>query len=411
MRRPFNPLLGATGLLVLVAALQACSNNNTAGVTPVGPGSPSPSPSPFQLLIPGSTANYSGTDTVTVTYASPGPSQMNGTVAYSTTETDTVNTTSGSAPAPYVVNRSITYTLNGSAPASGIEPQTRTISDYENVTTGSASTETLNLYQSNSTLKGIDVKSGGPYTSSVTTKYSPDTELAQYPLTAGTTWNATETRTVNTMTSDSTTSGSQTSNVTDTFQSDDSFTENGTLQNGDTTARVENSDGSATVADTGPKPRTETIALPTTTCGSGTGGSAYEIPVTINGTAYCAIDWYLAVPGGTAQPPSPLGYTKFTVVGAATSMPSGCSPTGSFTNINEYDASTLVVNVIAATIDTATTRYFDSNGLTLCRIQTGTTYNYDTKTGALTTTTTHSINVSLTSYSTVGTSSKFRSHK
>jgi hypothetical protein len=414
MQRFFNALSAATGLLLVAAALQACSSNNSTGVTPVR--TASPTPSPLNLLVPGTTATYTGTETAAVTFVSPGSKNPNSNASYTTAEAYSVASSAASAPAPYQVTHAVSYTVNSSStPTYGIEPKSITTTDYENVT-ASGGLQTVTLTQADVAETGTNLTSilnnggSGAYTSSTTTTYSPNTTLAIYPLTTGETWSTNETRSVAAQTSTATaSSGTQSSNTTTNYQSDDSFTVTGTLTNGDSTTRSELSNGSATVTNTGPKPLSESIAVPEQ---SPSPSGPWVIPVTQTvgsgspATTYAA-DWYSGTPANQL-PPSPLGSTVYTVVGATSSLPTGCSVTGNYPNIIEYDSATTVTNVIAATYDTASARFFDSNGLIVCRLTTATTYNYNTATGLLVSTTTTNTSSSLTSYTA---SSKYRNLK
>jgi len=277
------------------------------------------------------------------------------------------------------------------------------------VSTQTGGTQAVTLTQSISNETGTNITSilnnggSGAYTASTTTTYSPNTILAIYPLSAGLSWSTNESRTVAAQTSTTTASTTQSSNLTTTYQADDSFSETGTLANTDSTNRTEMSSGAATVLDTGAKPFSETISVPSTTCNSSTTGTD-TIPVVQNSTSYCAADWY----PGNAAPPAPLGATVFTVVGPATSLPSGCAVTGTYPNIVEYTATTNAVNVIGGDVTNSTAQVFDSNGLTVCRLTSGTTKHYDVTTGLLARTDQTSTTLSLGSFTA---SSKARAQK
>ncbi len=358
------------GLLLAAAALQACNSTNA---TPSGPPAP-----PQTILVPGTTNQYSGTETIAITFVHPTVKTPNSNAVYSTAETDTVSAAGAGAPAPYDVRQTITYTTK-TPPTYGIQQLSATVDNYENVTAGPGGSQILTFTQDNVHSTGKDFTSiishggSGALTDDTQSSYPSPLTLAVYPLTAGASWSVEQARTVMAHLRIAAASGILASDLTMTYPPDGSYTLTGTLTNGDTTNRTQNANGSATETNTGPSPSTGTIGVPTNASGP------WLIPVTSNGTAYHIVDYY---PGGEL-PVQPLSAGTVTVVGAVSTLPSSCPVSGTFPNVVEYDSSGYGLDVLEGGVLTTSSRTFDSNGLTICLLATHTTKYYTLSTGLL----------------------------
>src|ERR1700690_2718519 len=91
-------------LCAAVALLTGCSGSNAA--TP-----PTTRFTPLPVLVAGSVYNYSGTYSETITYASPSPTQPNSDGTYTIAEVEKVVGAGSTAPAPFDVQRTLTYTV------------------------------------------------------------------------------------------------------------------------------------------------------------------------------------------------------------------------------------------------------------------------------------------------------------
>jgi hypothetical protein len=365
----------AFAVMVVACALQACGQKSAS---PVPTPTPSATATPTQtILVPGTTNQYSGTETQVITFASPTVTTPNSSASYTIADTETISTAVTGAAAPFDVHRALLYTTLTQAKY-GVALATNTTDDFENVT-ASGGSQVLTLTQTVSSVTGTNRSSElanggtGAYTSSTTTNYSPNETLATYPLVSGTSFAQTQARTVAADDSTVAASGTLSDSLTTTYQVDDSFTEMGTITNGDTTNVAENSDGSGTVTDAGPTAEIGQIGVPTNASGT------YVIPITLNGTPYTIADYY----PGNALAPSPLGIDTITVVGTPSSLPAGCPSTSTFPNLAEYDSSSKLLDTIVGTYTTESIRTFDSNGLTVCRTAATTVTVYSLQTGAL----------------------------
>ena len=361
-------------LLYFLIALAASGCSGSSISVPAAGTAPTPAPSatvsPLPLLVPGTTTQYSGSESDVIAFASPTATQPNSNAAYTIAETDTVSAAQSGAPAAFDVHRAFTYTST-TAPSYGIDVAADTRDDYENLTTAANGSQTVTLEQTGEALTGTDETSvlanggSGAYTENAATTYTYGETLANYPLVTGASYPQTITRAVSSNESVVTGSGTESQNLSMSYQSDDSYTESGTFFNGDNVTITESSNGSANASETGPSPNTETVSVPTNASGT------YVIPVTQNGNSYNIGDYY---PSGSL-PPSPLGST------------------------------TVDVAVFPGTITNETNRRYDSNGLTVCRLDTETINYYSLNTGALRETESSATILALTS---TGTSSKKR---
>jgi hypothetical protein len=334
---------------------------------------------------------------VTVTFATPSATTPDSSVTYTTTETDTVAAASGAA-APIDLHRVISYSAS-SGPQYGTDLKTDTIDQYENVSQAANGSFDVTLSQTVSAITGTDVtaaaaaSTGAPYaySSTSTTTYASPTTLFVLPLTAGTQWSSSLARTVNSVstTTSAANAAYAATNLTTIFQGDDSYTESGQSAIGETTTRSVSSDGSGTITNVKAASTTvDTVGVPTQS------GGEYKIPVTTTTTTSgsatptptddSATDWY----PGAGLPPSPLGSVNYTVVGATTTLPSGCAFSGTLpANVAEYDSTTSTVDPVAGTVTSGTSQVFNANGLVVCRITTSTVKDYSITTGELTRTT------------------------
>ena len=375
-------------LLLTSAGVGMAGCNSTTASTPPAPNSPD------TFLIPGNTAQYNGTESVVITFATPSSTTPNSTVNYVTAESDTVQTSPANAPAPLDLHRVITYTPSA-APQYGNNLATNTTDQYENIVATNSGTFDIVIAQTISAQSGTNISdadtapSGAPYayTSTTTTTYTVPTIVNILPLTAGAQWSSSLARTVSAVSNTTNATGAPyaASNLTTVYQSDDSYSETGQNSLTSTTVRSEATNGTGTITNTAISTGTvslqETIGVPTLS------GSDYVIPVSTTTTGSPvnddAADWY----PGAALPPSPLGTVAFTVVGTTNTLPTGCTYTGTQPNVVEFDSTTSVLDVVAGTVTTGTSRTFDSNGLTVCRLSVSTVKNYSLTTGLLTRTT------------------------
>ena len=373
-----------------LVTLAACGGGGGGSPAPVPTATPTQSAT-LQILVPGEINQRAGTQTVVVTYASPSATQSNSSASYAVAETDTVSTSASGAPAPLDLHRVLTYTANTRATA-GIAPATQTFDDYETLSPGSNGSETVTLAQAVEAETGTDesaVAAGGTgaYTLSTTSTYSPAQIQQMYPLVSANSFDPSLAHTTTNVASDGMAGGTETENTTTSYDAVDSFSETGTVFNGDALSVTENSNGSATENETGPTPFTRIVAVPAVS------GSGYVIPVTTNGTSATIADYY----PGAGLPPTPLGTDTVTVVGPATSLPAGCPALSAYPNVIEIRGATSDVNVIDGSVTATTTQNYNSNGLNVCRASTTTTQNYSLKTGALSSTTVTTVAVGLTS--------------
>jgi hypothetical protein len=395
--RSFYSTGSMLGLFVVALAAQGCGNSGTGPVAPLPTSTPTagPTSSPLALLVPGTTNQYSGTETQTISFASPTATTPNSNAAYAFAETDTISAAASGAPAPFDVHRVLSYTTT-SAPSYGSQLISDTRDQYENVTTASSGAQTVTLAAVDGVTTGIDISSrlanggSGAYSNSISNTYSPAQTVANYPLTTGATFQQSLADTATTQEDVATASGSETEHLSTTVASDDSYARTGTLFNTDSTTQTENSDGSATVTNTGVSPFTETIAVPTGASGS------FVIPVTQNGTSYSPADYY----PGSGAPPSPLGSVNVTVAGPATSLPSSCPAAGTYPNVIEIDTATNDLDVVSGSYTTTAQRVFNSNGLRICSTTASTVTTYALTTGLLKSTVTTNTATSLTSSTT-----------
>ena len=386
-----------TSAFILAAAATAAGVAACSGASSTSP--PTAAFTPLPVLVAGTTSTYSGTYSEVITYASPSAKQPNSTAAYKVSDVQTVSAAPTGAPAPFDVHRQLAYTAT-TVPTSGIQLQKRTIDSYESSTVTKTS-QTIAQPSLTTLTSGIDqtanrVAGNGPYAynDTTTTTYATPRVLFLYPLVAGT---ATEPLARTVANNEKSANGSGTvysaRNTTSTFGNDGSFVESGSIGTNETTNVTENSNGTATVVNTGATPSSVTIGLPV----AGSGG-AFEIPITrVTGSeskSYLAADWY---PGG-ASPPSPLALTTQIVKGPS-SIPSSCGVTVAAPNPQEVDTSSTTVNVVSGSYTQGTTQTFVSNGATVCRITTSTAQNYAIDTGLLTSTTVDTFTEGLTAQS------------
>jgi hypothetical protein len=345
--------------------------------------------SPDIFLVPGNSAQYTGTQSVEVTFVAPAAKTPDSSAEYTTTESDTVLASPSGAAAPIDLHRVTAYTT-ATAPQYGNDPATTATDQYETLTPMSDSiaivlAQTVSVQTGTNVTDADNLASGAPYayTSTTTTTYATPTTTEILPLTTGTQWNTSLARTVNAVSNTKNASDADyaASNLTTVYQPDDSYSETG--QNGLTSSTIRSvaSNGSATITNTNTSTNKvslqETIGVPTKV------GADYVIPVSTTTNASpvndSAADWY----PGAALPPSPLGSVTYTVIGPAATLPDDCTYTGTQPNVVEYDSTTSVVDVIAGTVTTGTSRTFDSNGLAVCRLSVSTVKSYTLTTGRL----------------------------
>jgi hypothetical protein len=346
------------------------------------------------VLVPGTTAQYTGTDAVAYTYASPAPGQANYAESYTFAETSALSAAASGSPGAFDLHNVTTYTTV-QAPTTGTQKGTVTTDTFQNQTSSGVTT-TVSTVAAKTVAVGTDVAAGvaggGPYTTTTTTSTTDTTPLTTgtYPLVAGAVYQEPFAKTVSTTTSDANAGGqapatSFVTAATQTVANDSSYTRTDTLSNGESLTFTESSNGAAQLSETGPLfTLAETIGVPVL-------GAAYTIPVTQtrqNATlgatpapsatpgAFSAADWY----PGAGLPPEPLSSETITVKGATTSLPAGCAGAIVEPNLYELDLASTSLNV-AGSLVTEKQQRFDSNGTTVCVLRTTTTQNYAVTTG------------------------------
>jgi hypothetical protein len=349
-------------------------------------------------LVAGSVYNYSGTYSETITYASPSPTQPNSDGTYTIAEVEKVVGAGSTAPAPFDVQRTLTYTVT-KAPVSGIQLAKRTISTFEASTVTSTS-QTITETQGTSTSAGINLNAGlqagnGPYayTDSTTTAYASPLTLQVFPLQTGATRTQPLARTA-TSTGESINAAKDvfaSHNTTTDYNNDGSYTETGTIGTGEQTSVVAASNGTAVTTNTGKTTFKQTIGLPALASG------AYTIPVArVNDgktTTYSAADWY----PGNALPPTPLASTTQTVKGPI-SVPASCGVTAPAPNPELVQTASTTLDVTGSLSNESAQTYF-SNGTVVCRANTTTTMSFNVTTGVMNSTTVGTFSEGLTSSS------------
>jgi hypothetical protein len=359
------------------------SSNANAPSTPVD-----------SFLVPGNVLNYTGTETVQITFANPTATTPNSTAVYTTAESDSVLNAPAGSPAALQVHKVIHYTAT-SAPEYGVQPATSVVDNFENLTPvgGSSSAYVVQLLQSTTVESGTNITaavqepSGAPYSysSTTTTNYPSPDQILALPLNSGVTWSANMARNSTTMTN--TTSASNepygATNLTTQNNADDSYSQTGQNSLTTTTARTLNSDGSGSTTDT--NIATSAVSYILNISAPASSGSGYTIDVstasssTAKPKAYQVPDWY----PGSAAPQSPLGSQSSTVVGPVSSLPSACTYSGGLTNIVEYDTTSSVLDPLSGTYSTSSSQNFNSNGTTVCVLSTSTVQTFSLTTGAL----------------------------
>ena len=404
------------GLCAIALFTAACSGGG-GSTTP-----PAPTSTATPVLAVGSTAQYSGTDTVGHVYASPTGTQSNYTAAYTFAATRTITNSSSGAPGPYDVNTTTTYTTTQD-PGQGVAKRSESSDVFESQSNSNAGA-TLTEASTKTSSTGIDetagAAGGGPYTQVVaaTTTYATPETIGVYPLVAGASIAEPIGRTIGETTSDANggvqeTATTFTTASNETVNGDGSYTTNDTLSNGETQTIVESANGSATIAATGPVyTQNDTIGVPAM------GATGYTIPVTrlkqfatagatpaptATTVAYNATDWY---PGG-ALPASPFQTDTITVKGPTATLPAGCSGALSEPNLVEVDTTASTLNVDGS-FATTTQQRFESNAVPVCILRTVTTRAYTVNTGALSQTTTENVAQILTNLAGATTSASTR---
>jgi len=396
--------------------LSACGGNG--GSSP----SPRPSVTVSPVLVPGTVAQYSGTDIITHVFPNPTGTQANYTAGYTFKLTRTVENATAGAPAALDVNAVAAYTTTQD-PGTGVTKVSTTTDTFENQAAVSGGTSISEL-ASKSVATGIDESAGalggGPFTKVVTTTtaYASPLSIAVYPLVAGASVSEPVGRTVTTAATDANGGTPDTATTfdtssTDTINSDGSYTFSQQLSNGESQTTVESSDGSGTINATGPLyTLSDTIGVP---ANPGTGFTipitTYKQYVTTGATpaptattlAFSAADWY----PGNAAPIAPFETDTVTVKGAATTLPSACAGAIAEPNVFEIDTSEATLN-IDASYETESQQSFTSNGTPVCVLRTITTSAYALTTGVLSQTTTETYAQILTSLTPASTSGALR---
>jgi hypothetical protein len=404
------------GVGALVLVLSACGGNG--GTTP----SPRPTPTVSPVLVPGTVGQYSGTDIITHVFPNPTGTQANYTAGYTFKLTRSIESAAAGAPAAIDINALTTYTTTQD-PGTGVTNVSTTTDTFTNQVAVNGGTS-LQEVASKSVATGIDESAGalggGPFTkvSTTTTTYASPQINGVYPLVAGASVSEPIGRTVTASATDANGVVSDTATVfdissTDAVNSDGSYTLVQQLSNGESQTTVEGSNGSGTIAASGPLyTLSDTIGVPVNP------GTGFTIPITTykqyvttgatpaptaTTVAYSAADWY----PGNAAPTSPFQTDTVTVKGAAASLPSACAGAIAEPNVFEIDTSTATLN-IDASYATETQQSFNSNGTPVCVLRTVTTNAYNLTTGLLSQTTTETYAEVLTSLSTAATSGSLR---
>jgi len=393
-----------SAVAVAAGGIAACGGTGTSGPPP-------PVSTATPLLVAGTVANYSGTDTIAHAYQSPSAGQTNYTEAYTFVEVSTLEASASGAAAPFDLNNVTTFTTT-EAPAAGTQKQKTTVDDYESQTPSGA-TVTIAMAASKTVAVGTDVSAGatgsGPYTITTTTSTTDTTPFTTgiFPLVTGAVYQEPFAKTTTTTTTDVNAGGQGPANAyvtlgSQTIANDGSYTRTDQFSNGEQLSFVESSNGSAQVQESGPLfTLAETIGVPV----AGNAGDTIPVsqtyqPATLGPTpaptatarAFAAADWY----PGAALPPQPLSNETVTVKGPVSALPAACSGALSEPSVVELDLALTSLNV-SGSYQTETQQRFAYNALNVCILRTTTTQNYSVTTGRPTNSSTETYTQILTS--------------
>ena len=352
------------------------------------------------ILQVGMQRQYLGTATRTVVYANPSSTEQNNTLMYNFTENQSVGQADASTGATFDVNSTYTYNVTQD-PGTGTVPISQTTDAFENLLS-SGSGQTVQTIGLNTTVVSNDETAnalgGGPYTQTTTTDatYPTTRDSFSYPLQSGATMTVPQSSSQNISFADVNSAGGAPPNGSNvgytrsrTENNDGSYSYQSNEVNGNTFNVTENPDG------TGSQTFTSSTATTTTSLGAAVlASSGNSLPITrsvltassgtTTTTNYTASDWY----PNSGSPDSPLVLQDETVVGPASTLPSGCTGALLRPDIYEIDTSTTSQNTISPSYSTTTTRAFNADGVLICSVSEQITYSYDLLTGALVSTTT-----------------------